>query len=180
MRYSQWLWQRGTQRFSHLALTGVFLVGLLLVLQLMGIAPRQALVAARQAELEQLSRRLDEAQRHPLPASNGMDELPPFSSLTSSLATLHKLGRGEGIILAQVDYQLAQEGDSYWRYRITSQGEFTYPAVLRMLDKSMRALPNLSLDSMEIDRSTTNVGSPTTKIGMSLYFSKPSTEDGRR
>ena len=174
----QWLWQRGTQRMTYAALTAAFLVGMLLVLQLVGIAPRQALVVAQETELEQLARALEEAPRATLPDGNAPEALPPLSTLTNSLAALHKLARAEGVILGQADYQLTQEGELYWRYRITSEGEFAYPAILRMLDKGMKAMPNLSLDSLEIDRSTADIGRPTTKFGVSLYFAKPLQEDG--
>lgn len=174
----QWSWQRGTQRLTYQGLTLMFLIGLVLVLQVVGIAPRRALIAAQEAGLERLASTLAVAQRHPARAAATPEALPPLTKLTANLATLHKLARAEGIALSQVDYQLMQEGSPYWRYRMMSEGNFVYPAVLKMLDRSMAALPNLALDSLNIDRSTADIGQPRVKVSMSLYFAGPAGQGG--
>lgn len=178
MKRWQWTWRRATQHVGHAELTLLFLLGLVLVLQQAGIAPRQARLAQQESALTRFTQALSAAQARPVALPAAKDELPGLASLTAQLGTLHKVAAAEGVALPQADYQLSREGGRFWRYQIRSEGEFAFPAVLKMLDHGMTALPNLAVDRLAIDRSTVDVGRPHIKLELSLYFAGPADQDG--
>lgn len=176
MKRTQWLIARTGQRLDHVALTLLFLLGLWLIIHFMGTLPRIEAVTSEaddllrlQTQLAQVSRVTDPANANSHVKSNDK-QLPDRKAISSELALLHELAGKAGLRLDQADYDLQKEGSSYWRYRMESEGEFSYPALRQFLKNAFTRLPNLALDNLDIERDTINNGQPRIKLSLSLYY----------
>lgn len=171
MKRLRWTAMRLGQNLDHLTMTVLFLAGLVMVLQFAGVTPRLQLLENRQHETAQVEARLDHAQVKAHQAIEPDSHEPPsVSRLSSDLALLHKLARENNVPLLKADYQLNREGGPYLRYRMDSEGQFSYPDFRRFLGLALEKLPHLALDNIAISRDNSDSNKPTVKLAMSLYF----------
>lgn len=169
MNRLQWIWERSTHTLGYSAITLLFLTALTIIIEAVGIYPRQQRVAALNQDVEKASRTLERAQLARPAAMAAEKLLPPLSGLNADLATLHKLAGDNGLLLQKADYQLGREG-SYWRYQVNSEGEFSYPAVSQFVGAALTLLPHLALDNLSLSRASADNGRPTLELGLSFYF----------
>lgn len=172
MKRWQWWAARGADKFNHAGMTLLFLLGLCLVLQTMGVQPRETAVAESAASLSQLQGQLQQIPNRPVASAPdaAAKTLPSTKNLVGELKQLHGLANKAGLNFSQADYEMQREGQKHWRYRMESEGEFSYPATKQFLREAFTQLPNLTLDNLDIERDNTNNGIPRVRLSLSLYY----------
>jgi hypothetical protein len=173
MNRRQWQLQQLASYLGLPGFAGLALLVLGIVILLSAVQPGQRDIASLKAELAGL-RSHPQLTRQYAPAEElalFFDFFPARDQLSRQLRMVHQQAADAGLSIERVDYKLSRvAGTPLWRYQITFPLLTDYATLRHYLADVLKALPNASLENIELTRPEAKAEELDVKINLTLYF----------
>jgi Tfp pilus assembly protein PilO len=152
--------RRAVRRLGLPVIAATALAAAAVVVYLAGVQPMRSEVTALQAQANAAQQRLRSGnlERGAAPASvseqlrSFHSFFPRADSLPHWLDTIHKIGRGAGLVIRSGEYRLERQDQGLWRYHVTLPVAGNYIQVRQFITFVLREVPAASLDDVQLRR----------------------------
>lgn len=152
--------RRAVRRLGLPLIAAAVLVVAAILVFVAGVQPLRKDVAALRSQVDAAQQRLRSGnlERGAAPASVSAQLrsfhafFPRPESLPHWLETIHKIGRGAGLVIRSGEYRLERQEQGLWRYHVTLPVAGNYIQVRQFITFVLREVPAASLDDVQLRR----------------------------
>lgn len=137
-------------------------------------AKRSELVREQVARLDALAQQRTKAPvAEPVDVREGLrPPIPPLAQRGETVARLLELAGASGVTFDRAEYASVDQEPNLSRLKVTLPFGGTYAQTRGVIARLLNGLPNAALDSIEIERPSTEVRTLEGTLRLSLYFRK--------